>query len=139
MTQKFELKDGEIVFENDMIFISDKAKMHKHLTLISSVVWVLVGLKNAVVFNQTTVEIIDYFWIVLGVINLLVFVVILLRSTTNTIMVKDVKSIKLKRRFTNTILDIKLKNNRVRRVIQFDEPEELKVFIQRYYQTILHL
>ena len=136
MTQKFELKDGEIIFENDVIFISDKARWHKHLTLISSAVWVLVGLKNALVFDQATVDTIDYFWIVLGVIYLLVFIVTLLRSTTNMIMVSDVKSIKLKRRFSNIVLDIKLKNNRVRRVIQFYEPEELKRFIQKNYPTI---
>ena len=136
MTQKFELKDGEIIFENDVIFISDKAKKHKHLTLISSAVWILVGLKNAMVFDRETVETIDYFWIVLGVINLLVFVVILRRSTVNMITLNDVKSIKLKRRFSNIVLDIKLKNNRVRRVIQFYEPEELKRFIQKNYPTI---
>lgn len=136
MTQKFELIDGEIIFENDVIFISDKARWHKHLTLISSAVWMLVGLKNALVFDQATVDTIDYFWIVLGVINLLVFVVILRRSTVNMIMLNDVKSIKLKQRFSNTFLDIKLKNNRVRRVIQFYEPEELKAFIQKNYPTI---
>lgn len=136
MKQKFELRDGEIIFENDVIFISDKAKMHKHLTLISSAVWVLVGLKNAMVFDQATVETIDYFWIVLGVIYLLLFVVYLRRSTLNMIMLNDVKSIKLKQRLSNTSLDIKLKNNRVRRVIQFDEPEELKIFIQKNYPSL---
>lgn len=135
MTQKFELKDGEIIFENDVIFISDKAKKHKHLTLISSAVWILVGLKNALVFDRETVETIDYFWIVLGVIYLLVFIVTLLRSTTNMIMVSDVKSIKLKQQFSNAFLDINLKNNRVRRVIQFYEPEELKMFVQKNYPT----
>lgn len=139
MTQKFELRDGELTFENDVILISDKAKTHKYLTLISSVVWVLVGLKNAMIFDQTTVDTIDYFWIVLGLINLLVFVIILLRSTSNMIMQCDVKSIKVKQRLNNTFLEIKLKNNRVRRVIQFVEPEELKMFIQKNYQTIPQL
>lgn len=136
MKQKFELRDGEIIFENDVIFISDKAKMHKYLTLISSAVWVLVGVKNAMVFDRPTVETIDYFWIVLGVIYLLLFIVYLRRSTVNLIMLNDVKSIKLKQRLSNTYLDIKLKNNRVRRVIQFDEPEELKIFIQKNYPPL---
>jgi len=57
----------------------------------------------------------------------------LLRSAKSEISLNDVKSIKVKQRFNNSFLDIKLKNNRLRRVNQIEDSEELEEYIKTYY------
>src|SRR5665647_527929 len=134
MKQTFRLKKGQISFDEDRIFISDNAKRQKYLVLTSSVIWMLFGFINVSKFEQSGDDFFYSFWLVLIVINFLLFVFTLLRSSKTSISLADVKSIKVKQRFSNSILDIKLKNNQLRRVLQIEEVEELKEYIdKRFY------
>ena len=137
MTQTFTLKKGEILFEEDKIIISDKAKIHRYLTLISSGLWILIALKKGFKLEQSNDESLYSIFIIPGILNLLLFVVTLFRSTKSIILLDDVKSLKVKRRFSNYYLNIRLKNNRIRRVIQIEDYEELEEYIEKYYSGLI--
>ena len=137
MTQTFTLKKGEILFEEDKIIISDKAKIYRYLTLISSGLWILIAIKKGFKLEQSNDESLYLIFIILGILNLLLFVVTLFRSTKSIILLDDVKSLKVKKRFSNYYLDIRLKNNRIRRVIQIEDYEELEEYIDKYYNVLI--
>ena len=137
MTQTFTLKKGEILFEEDKIIISDKAKIHRYLTLISSGLWILIAIKKGLNLGHSTDVTLNSVFIILGILNLLLFVVTLFRSTKSIILLDDVKSLKVKKRFSNYYLDIRLKNNRIRRVIQIEDYEELEEYIEKYYSGLI--
>ena len=101
MTQTFTLKKGEILFEEDKIIISDKAKIYRYLTLISSGLWILIALKKGFKLEQSNDESLYSIFIIPGILNLLLFVVTLFRSTKSIILLDDVKSLKVKKRFSN--------------------------------------
>lgn len=133
MTQTFSLKYGEIKFEDDRINISDKAKTQKYLTLSSTGIWVFIGIRNAFKYEHPTTDFFDSIWIILGLLNLILFIATLLRSTKNTILIDEVKSIKLKQRLNNKFLEIRLKNNKLRRVGQIEDIDELEEYINVNY------
>jgi len=137
MTQTFTLKKGEILFEEDKIIISDKAKIYRYLTLISSGLWILIALKKGFKLEQSNDESLYSIFIIPGILNLLLFVVTLFRSTKSIILSNDIKSLKVKKRFSNYYLDIRLKNNRIRRVIQIEDYEELEEYIEKYYSGLI--
>ena len=53
----------------------------------------------------------------------------------NIIPLDKVKSIKVKQRFENTMMDIKLRNNRLRRVIEVEDTMELKNYIETNFKS----
>ena len=135
MTQTFKLKKGEISIGQDKIIISDKAEMQRNITLFSTGIWILLGIQNVLKFEQSGDEFFHSFWIVLGILNLFIFIVTLSRSTLSVIPFEEVKSIKVKQRFSNTMLDIKLKNNKLRRVLQVEDAEELEEYIKTNFEA----
>ena len=136
MTQTFSLKKGEIIFENDKILISDKAKAQKYMNLVTFGILTLLGIKNSLKATETIENSIDLYWIIFGTLNFLFLVLTLIRSTKNSIELHDVKSIKLKKRFNHYFLRIKLKDNRYRFVGQIEEPEEINEFITKYFYEL---
>jgi hypothetical protein len=126
MARTFKLKKGEVLFEDDKIIISDKAKLQRYMSLFTSGIWLLIGIKYILKSGQSNADSLDYFWIFLGVINLLLFVANLLRSSKSIILVDEVKSLQVKQRLNNIFLDIKLNDHRLRRVSQIEDMEELK-------------
>jgi hypothetical protein len=136
MTQTFRLKKGEILFENDKIIISDKVKIQRFMTLLTSGAWMIIGIISAVKYQHSNDKTTNLLWIALGIINFLLFVATISRSTKSLILLDDVKSIKVKQRFNNSFLDIKLKNNRLRRVSQIEDTEELEEYIETYYDGL---
>ena len=138
MTQTFSLKKGEIQFVEDKIIISDKAKIQKYISLFTTGLWILVAIKKGFKPGHSTDESLDsIFFIILGTLNFLIFVVTLIRSTKSIILSDEVKSIKVKKRFSNFYLDIRLKNNRLRRVIQIEETQEFEEYIEKYYNSLI--
>ncbi|ADQ78871.1 hypothetical protein Palpr_0715 [Paludibacter propionicigenes WB4] len=136
MAQTFKLKKGEILFENDKIIISDKAKLQRYMSLFTSGLWMLVGIKYMLKSGQLNTDSLDYFWIFLGVINILVFVAYLLRSSKSIILIDEVKSLQVKQRLNNIFLDIKLNDHRLRRVSQVEDMEELEEYIKTHYDGL---
>jgi len=51
------------------------------------------------------------------------------------IPVDEIKSIKVKQRFANTMLDIRLKNNKLRRVIQVEDAKEIEEYIEVNFEV----
>jgi hypothetical protein len=62
--------------------------------------------------------------------NVQMFVLFLLRSVKSEISLNEVKSMKIKKRAGNEFLDIKLHNNRTRRVTEIFNPDRLKDYIK---------
>ena len=71
----------------------------------------------------------------IGVTHFLIFILNLFRSNQNEILFDDIKSIKVKQRFGNRFLDIRLKNNRLRRVIGVDNSQELEDYIKSNFEN----
>jgi hypothetical protein len=133
MTKTFKLKKGEVLFEDDKIIISDKATIQKYMRLIISLIWILAGIKSVLRPGQSDDMFMRSLWIFIATLNIIVFVVTILRSTKSVILYEDVKFIQVKQRFNNKFLDIRLKNNRLRRVNQIEDTEELEEYIETYY------
>lgn len=134
MTQTFKFNKAEISFENDKIIISDDAKQQLRRTQFTSGIWVLYGTLSILRFLNTGDQFLLWSGLIIGLGHLVVFVMILFRSTQSEIPLNDIKSIKVKKRFNNSNLDIRLKSNRLRRVLRIEETEELK----KYMETHLH-
>jgi hypothetical protein len=137
MTQTFRLKKGQISFAEDKIFISDNGKRQKYLMLSSNVFWLLFGIINTWRFYREGDQLFYFVWIVLVILILLVITITLFsRSTKSLILLDEIKSLKVKKRFDNTILDIKLKNNQLRRVLQIEDIDALKVYIEKHFDDL---
>lgn len=54
----------------------------------------------------------------------------LFRSNQRVILYVDIKSIKIKQRFSREFLDIRLKNGKLRRVIGIENSQELEDYIK---------
>lgn len=67
---------------------------------------------------------------ILGIPNLFLLIWVLFRSNKNSISYKDIKSIDMTKRFGNSILHIKLKNNKTRVVTGIINSEELQEYIK---------
>ena len=133
MKQTFRLKKGEISFENDKIIISDKVHKQNGMLLFTSGLWIFYGIISVLRYMKTGDEFLLWTGSFIGIAHLIIFIFTLLRSVQSKISLNDVKSIKVKQRFNNNFLDIRLKNNRLRRVSQIEDTEELKEYIEKYY------
>lgn len=135
MTQTFKLKKGQISFEKDKIHISDKAKSDKYFRLSTNLFLLVFGIINIRKFYREGDNFFYFFWIILVVVILLTLAVTLLRSTKSLILFDDIKSIKVNQRFDNCFLDIRLKNNRLRRTTQIEDSVKLEEYIETYYES----
>jgi len=135
MTQTFKLKKGQISFEKDKIYISDKAKSDKYFRLSTNLIFLVLGIINIRKFYWEGDNFFYFFWIILVVVILLTLAVTLLRSTKSLILFDDIKSIKVNQRFDNCFLDIRLKNNRLRRITQIEDSVKLEEYIETYYES----
>ena len=79
-----------------------------------------------------------WFGLLIGLIDILVLTVWLLRSVKSEISLKEVRSLKLNQRFGNKFLDIKLDSNRLRRVIRVENSTELENYIETNIRTKLN-
>ena len=130
MKQTFKRNKGEILFEGDKIIIKDDAKKRKWssslLTGLGTLYFIETFLKSLKTGDQFD------FW--LGLIFILIGISILtlslLRSTKSEISLNEVKSMRIKQKFGNDFLDIKLVTNRIRRVSDISDSDELEKFIE---------
>ena len=127
----FEIKKGKIVFEADQIVIADNARSQKLSMLFLIASSLLLGTAYFLGYLKKGDRIGLWLGVFLLLINIPAFFLMLLRSAKNEISLKEVKSMKIKHRFGNVILDIQLKNHRTRRVIEIFNPERLNEYINR--------
>jgi hypothetical protein len=135
MIQTFKFNKAEISFENDKIIISDDAKQQLRRTQFTSAIWVFYGTLSILRFLNTGDQFLLWSGLIIGLGHLVVFVMILFRSTQSEIPFDEVKSIKVKKRFNNSSLDIRLKTNRLRRILKIDETDELKKYIETRFHS----
>lgn len=138
MKQTFRLKKGEILFDEDKIIINDDAKKQKWMLSLILCSGTLIGIMSFLRYFKTGNQFDFWYGLIIGVLGILVLTMWLLRSVRSEISLKEVKSMKLKQRFNNKFLDIKLKNNRLRRVIRVDNSVELNQYIETTIRTKLY-
>ena len=132
MTQTFHLTGGEITFEADKIVIKDDArKQNLYHNILGGMVPAFFAIYFARTFKQGDTH--DrWLFAILLIINLATLIVGLLRSTQREVPYNDIKTIAVKQRFSNKFIDIKLKNNRLRRVTGVGNMEEIEAYIQAH-------
>lgn len=130
MTQTFKIKKGEITFETDKVRILDNSKKQNLLQLFSSGMWTIFGTLSVLRYLKTGDQFLLWTGLFIGIAHFGIFILNLLRSNQSEISFDDIKSIKIKRRFSDEFLDIRLKNNRLRRVIRIENSQELEKYIK---------
>jgi hypothetical protein len=130
MAQTFKIKEGEISFETDKVKISDKSTKQSRFQLFSSGMWTIYGTLSVLRYLKTGDQFLLWTGLLIGIAHFVIFILILFRSTQSDILLGDIKSIKVKQRFSNKFLDIRLKNNRLRRVNGVENSEELDDYIK---------
>ena len=135
MKQTFKLKKGEILFDEDKIFIKDDAKKQRNLTLLSSSIWTIYGTLSVLRYFKTGDQFLLWTGLFIGIAHFVVFILNLRRTVKSEIPFDGIKSLKVKQRFSNEFLDIKLKNSRLRRVILADNETELEEYIETNFRT----
>ena len=129
MTKTFKLKKGEISFETDKVKISDNSRKQNIIQLFSSAIWTIYGIISVLRYLKTGDQFLLWTGLFIGTAHLIMFILNLLRSNQSDINLDDIKSVKVKKRFSNEFLDIRLKNNRLRRVSGIENTRELEEYI----------
>jgi hypothetical protein len=130
MKQTFKLKNGEVEFDNEKISIKDNAKTQKYIIVLSNCIWILFSLVKLLKYYKTGHNFDLWFGIVLGFTNTFLLIHWQSISVRNEIKLTEVKSMIIKQRFKNRYLEIRLKNNKLRRVNQLKNELALKEFIE---------
>jgi hypothetical protein len=130
MDNTFELKAGKLVFEEDKIVISDKAKSLKYSRLFSIAIFLLFSIFYLVDYVRH--DKIHSLWtcLIFGIAGIVMLVSFYLMDAQGEIYLKDVKSMKIKRLLFKEFLAIKLKNGRTRQVAGIYNTERLEEYIK---------
>lgn len=116
MHQSFKLYTGELAFDGEKIAISDNAGKQTKYRMISSCIWVFYGAMSVLRFLNTQDQFLLWTGLVIGLSHLGLMIGIYFSSSQAEINLKEVQTMQVKRRFGNEFLDIKLSNNKTRRV-----------------------
>ena len=137
MTQTFKLKRGEISFEADKVKISDNSRKLNRIQLFSSGIWTIYGTISVWRYLKTSDQFLLWTGLFIGIAHFVIFILNLLRSNQSEILFDDIKFIKVKQRFGREFLDIKLKNNRLRRVIGIENSQDLEEYVESNIENII--
>ena len=135
MKQTFKLKKGEIIFDDDKIIINDEAKKQKNMTLLSSGIWTIYGTLSVLRYFKTGDQFLLWTGLFIATAHFVIFLLNLRQTSKSEISFDDIKSLKVKQRFSNNYLDIRLTNNMLRRVIRVDNKTELEEYIEINFGT----
>ena len=133
----FELKKGKIVFEENKIVILDKARSQRNFRLFGSAMWMVFGSLSVLRYLKTGDQFLLWTGLIIGIGHLVIFVLNLFKSVQSEISLKEVKSMKIKKRARNEFLDIKLTNHKTRRVTEIFNPDRLQQYIDTVQLTKL--
>jgi hypothetical protein len=137
MTQTFKLKKGEISFEADKVKISDNSRKLNRIQLFSSGIWTIYGTISVLRYLKTSDQFLLWSGLFIGIAHFVIFILNLLRSNQSEILFDDIKFIKVKQRFGREFLDIKLKNNRLRRVLGIENSQDLEKYVESNIEHII--
>ncbi|WKV14037.1 hypothetical protein [Marivirga harenae] len=135
INKTFKLKKGEISFDPSGLKISDNSKKQNLMQLLSSGMWTIYGVISVFRYFKTGDQFLLWSGLFIGLAHLVLFSLNLFRSNKNVILFDDIKSIKVGERFSNKVLDIRLKNNRLRRVTGVQNSQELDDYINQILRT----
>jgi hypothetical protein len=130
MTQTFKIKEGDIFFESDKVIILDNSKKQNLVQLFFTGIWVIYGTLSIFRSLKTGDQFLLWSGLFIGIANFVVFIFTLFRSNKSEVLFGEIKSIKVKQRFSNTFLHIRLKNYRLRRVNGVENYQELEDYIK---------
>ena len=129
MNNKFELKNGLLLFEEDKILITDNARYKKRYRMISAAVVSILGIFIILQSMKSGRTASMRPGVILGIYGLLLLGFEYFKSTVNVINIEEVKSLKIKRIFFKEYLVIKLKNNQTRQVADIYNTDRLQEYI----------
>lgn len=101
MKQTFKLKKGEILFDEDKIIIKDDAKKQKWMLSLIICLGTIYGIMSFLRYFKTGIQFDFWYGLIVGLLGILVLTIWLLRSVRSEISLEEVKSMKLKQRFSN--------------------------------------
>lgn len=132
MVDSFKIEGGEITFETDKIKISDNSKKQNLPYIISSIIGLFWGVLTIIHYFTKGNE--DVLWLgfIITSIHLVVLTLNLFRTHRAEIFFDEIKSIKLKQRPGGRFLDIKLKNQKLRRVSGIHNKENLQNYLNEH-------
>ncbi len=107
MKQVFKLKNGEILFEDERIVISDNAKTQYWVLIFITASGAFIGIVSVLNYVEIGQSFLLWAGLFIAVINSLVLLWMLFMTNRNEINKSDIRSIKLKRRLGNKFLDIR--------------------------------
>ena len=135
MKQTFKLKKGEILLDENKIWIKDDAKKQKWILTAILCLGTIYGFLTFLNYYKTGDKFDFWFGLLIGVLDILILTIWLLRSVRSEIYLSEVKSMKIKQRFNNKFLGIRLNTNRPRRVFRVDNASELEEYIETNLRT----
>jgi hypothetical protein len=130
MEDSFKIESGEITFETDKIRINDNSRNQNLPGIISSVLGFIFGILTIIRYFTTGDELALSAGSIISSIHLVVLIINLFRTHQSEISFDEIKSIKVKERFGRKFLDIKLKNQKLRRVIGVYNKEKLQEYLK---------
>ena len=125
MKQTFRLKNGEISIDSDRLLISDDYKKLKRNRLFSSCLWIFYGIVSVLRFLKTGDQFLLWTGLIIGIGHIVVLALTLIKTAKNELLFSEIKSIKEKKFFSSRFINIRLKNNKLRRIIPQDNLKEI--------------
>jgi len=135
MSQTFKLLKGEILFDEDKISIKDEAKKEKWFLALLFLLPAIYAIRILVKSYQTGDQFDFWYGLILGSLGIIFLPMVLLKSVRSEIPMKEVELMKVKQRFGNKFLVIKLKYNRLRKVDDMENADAL----EQYIKTNFHI
>ena len=116
MAQVFELRRGGIVFYEDKIAINDEVRKERRWQIISSSLLTINGIFSISSYLTSGGLFLLWCGIIIFPSSLYSIVITYFRSTREEIEKAEIKSVKVKKYWYVNCIDIRLKNNQLRRV-----------------------
>ena len=135
MKQAFKLKKGEILFSENKIIINDDAGKQKWQMALLILLPALYAFSTFLKSFKTGNQFDFWYGILLDLLCIPFLIIVSLRSVRSEIALNEVKSMRIKQRFGHKYLDIKLNNNRLRRVTDLQNAVELEKYIVTNFGT----
>ncbi len=129
MSQTFQLAKGKITFEEDKLQIEDAVIKERNQFILMLVFIVFQIVFQIYRFNKREDYVSIIFGVFFGLMGILFINRLVSMSVQNVILYEDIKSVQLKKRLRNHFMDIRLTNNKIRRLNLNDKSVELDLFL----------
>jgi len=129
MSQTFQLAKGKITFEEDKLQIEDAVIKERNQFILMLVFIVFQIVFQIYRFNKREDYVSIVFGVFFGLMGILFINRLVRMSVQNVILYEDIKSVQLKKRLRNHFMDIRLINNKIRRLNLNDKSVELDLFL----------